>query len=92
MTDSANAIQGNTEMDLAAQSLRKSIQSNINNVEDKLVLENLINNLSQEAYTMIDILYHLPEPCQKEILLGYKRLLQCNIDSVNKIIANLLFR
>lgn len=92
MTNTTSTARSDNEIDLAAKSLRKMVQSNVITVEDKLVLENMIDKLSQEAETVLDVLSDLPRPCQKELLLGYRRLLQCSINSVNEKIANLLFR
>ena len=92
MTNHASTIQSVDEIDLAAKSLRKMVQSNVISVEDKLVLENMIDKLSQGAETILDVLNDLPKPCQKELLLGYRRLLQCSIDYVNEKAADVLFR
>jgi hypothetical protein len=48
-------------------------------VEDKVVSEDMINKLSQEADTMLDIINDIPKRYQKEPLLGYKTLLQSGI-------------
>ena len=90
--NSAKLVQKTRQTDSDALSLRNSIRSNGISVEDKLVLENMVSKMSQEAEIVIDVVSHLPRPCQKEILLGYKRILQHNIDYVNGKIANLLFR
>jgi hypothetical protein len=80
------------EINLAAQSLKKLILSNVLNAEGKMVLEHAIDKLSQETDAILDITNDIPKPCQKELLLGYTRLLQCNIDSVNRKIAKLVYR
>jgi hypothetical protein len=87
MTNHAPTIQSVDEIDLAAKSLRKMVQSNVISVED-----NMIDKMSQGAEKILDVLNDLPKPCQKELLLGYRRLLQCSIDYVNEKAANVLFR
>jgi phage terminase Nu1 subunit (DNA packaging protein) len=59
------------------------------NVEDKVVLEDMINKLSQEADTMLDIINDIPKKYQRDLLIGYKTLLQSSIDAVNRRITNL---
>ena len=58
-------------------------------VEDKVVLEDMINKLSQEADTMLDIINDIPKRHQKELLLGYKILLESGINAVNRRLINL---
>ena len=58
-------------------------------VDDKVVLEDMINKLSQEADTMLDIINDISNGHQKELLLGYKTLLNSCIDAVNRRLANL---
>jgi hypothetical protein len=58
-------------------------------VEDKVVLEDMINKLSQEADTMLDIINDIPKRHQKELLLGYKILLESGINAVNRRLTNL---
>ena len=58
-------------------------------VEDKVVLEDMINKLSQEADTILDIINDIPKRHQKELLLGYKILLESGINAVNRRLTNL---
>jgi hypothetical protein len=74
---------------VAANSLRTLVYSIAMSVEDKVVLEDMINKLSQEANTMLDIINDIPKKHQKELLLGYKTLLQSGIDAVNRRLTNL---
>jgi hypothetical protein len=74
---------------VAANSLRTLVYSIAMSVEDKVVLEDMINKLSQEADTMLDIINDIPKKHQKELLLGYKTLLQSGIDAVNRRLTNL---
>ncbi len=79
------------EEKVAANSLRTLVYSIAMSVEDKVVLEDMINKLSQEADTMLDIINDIPKGHQKELLLGYKTLLQSGIDAVNRRLTNLWY-
>ena len=58
-------------------------------VDDKIVLEDMINKLSQEADTILDIINDISKGHQKELLLAYKTLLKSSIDAVDRRLANL---
>jgi hypothetical protein len=74
---------------VAANSFRNLVYSITMSVEDKVVLEDMINKLSQESDTMLDIINEIPRNHQKELLLGYKMLLQNSMDAVNRRLKNL---
>jgi hypothetical protein len=76
------------EEKVAANSLRTLVYSIAMNVEDKVVLEDMINKLSQEADTMLDIINDIPQKYRKELLIGYKALLQSSINAVNRRLAS----
>jgi len=77
------------EEKVAANSLRTLVYTIAMSVDDKVVLEDMINKLSQEADTMLDIINDIPKGHQKELLLGYKTLLQSSIDAANRRLASL---
>jgi hypothetical protein len=77
------------EEKVAANSLRTLVYSIAMNVEDKVVLEDMINKLSQEADTMLDIINDIPKKYHQDLLIGYKTLLQSSIDAVNRRITKL---
>jgi hypothetical protein len=72
------------EEKVALNSLRTLIYSVAMTVEDKVVLEDMLNKLTMEADTMLDIINDIPRGHQKELLLGYKKLLESHIDAVNR--------
>jgi hypothetical protein len=72
------------EENVAANSLRTLIYSIAMSVEDKVVLEDMINKLSQDADTMLDIINEIDRHHQKELLVGYKKLLQGCLDAVER--------
>lgn len=77
------------EEKVAANSLKTLVYTIAMSVDDKVVLEDMINKLSQEADTMLDIINDISKGHQKELLLGYKTLLNSSIDAVNRRLANL---
>jgi hypothetical protein len=77
------------EEKVAATSLRTLVYSIAMSVEDKVVPEDMINKLSQEADTMLDIINDIPKRYHKELLVGYKSLLQNGISAVNRRLTNL---
>jgi hypothetical protein len=72
------------EEKVAANSLRTLIYSIAMSTEDKVVLEDMINKLSQEADTMLDIINDIDRHHQKELLVGYKKLLQNTLEAVDR--------
>jgi hypothetical protein len=72
-----------------AANFRNLVYSTAMSVEDKVVLEDMINKLSQESDTMLDIINEIPKNHQKELLLAYKTLLQNSMDAVNRRLKNL---
>ena len=77
------------EEKVAANSLKTLVYSIAMSVDDKVVLEDMINKLSQESDTMLDIINDISKGHQRELLRGYKTLLQSSIDAVNRRLANL---
>ena len=72
------------EENVAANSLRTLVYAIAMSVEDKVVLEDMISKLSQEADTMLEIINDISKENQKELLFGYRTLLQSYIDAVNR--------
>jgi hypothetical protein len=71
------------EEKIAFNSLRTLIYSVAMTVDDKYVLEDMINKLSDQAHTMLDIIDDIPRTHQKDLLLGYRKLLESHIDAAN---------
>jgi len=69
---------------VASNSLRNLIYSIAMTVEDKYVLEDMLNKLSDEAHTMLDIINDIPRSHQKKLLLGYRKVLESHIDATNQ--------
>jgi hypothetical protein len=66
---SRQVIKGKEKV--AANSLITLVYTIAMSVGDKVVLEDMVNKLSQEADTMLDIIYNIPKRYQKKLLLGY---------------------
>ena len=77
------------EEKVAANSLRSLVYSIAMSVENKVVLEDMINEISEEADMMLDIINEVPKRNQKNLLLGYKTLLQSCMDAADHRLANL---
>lgn len=77
------------EEKVAASSLKTLVYSIAMSVDDKVVMEDMINKLSQEADTILDIINDISKGHQKELLLAYKTLLNSSIDAVDRRLANL---
>jgi hypothetical protein len=77
-------LNGKLEGNGSANSLRVLIFSTAMPIEDKVVLEDMINKLSQEANTMLDIINDIDKRHQKKLLLGYKSFLQSALKAVNR--------
>lgn len=80
-------VQGKEKV--AANLLKNLVYSIHMSVEDKVVFEDMINKLSQEADTMLYIINDIPKRHQKQVLLGYKTMLQSVIAAVNHRLKNL---
>lgn len=83
MADSVLKRETKEEETTPSNSLRNLVYSTVMSVEDKVVLEDMINKLSQETETMLDIINDIPKRHQKQLLVGYRALLQSVIASVN---------
>ena len=77
------------EEKVVANSLRTLVYSIATSVEDKVVSEDMIKKLSQEADTILDIINDIPKRYHKELLLGYKTLPQSGMSAVNRRLTNL---
>jgi hypothetical protein len=77
------------EEKVAASSLKTLVYTIAMSVDDKVVLEDMINKLSQETDTILDIINDISKGHQKELLLAYKTLLRSSIDAVDRRLANL---
>lgn len=90
MEDSKSTREGVHQKEkVAANPLKNLVYSIPMSVEDKVVLEDMINKLSQEADTMLYIINDIPKRHQKQVLLGYKTMLQSVIAAVNDRIKSL---
>jgi hypothetical protein len=77
------------EEKVAANSLRTLVYTIAMSVDDKVVLEDMIDKISQEAETMLEVINDISKEHQKELLFGYRTLLQSCIDAVNRKLMSL---
>jgi ssDNA-specific exonuclease RecJ len=84
---STSGVQGKEKV--AANPLKNLVYSIPMSVEDKVVFEDMINKLSQEADIMLYIINDIPKRHQKQVLLGYNTMLQTVIAAVNHRLKNL---
>jgi hypothetical protein len=73
----------------AAESVRSIIHSLSVSLEEKVALEDQINNLSHEFNCLLDIIGTGRKDYQKKLLLAYRKFLELNIDAVDRRIAEL---
>jgi hypothetical protein len=71
--------------DDAAHAIREIIRSTKMNVEQKITLDDGINNLAKEVQSMMDRIDMASTATdQKKLLAAYKKFLEHNIEVVNK--------
>ena len=87
LKSTSKRVQGKEKVE--ANSLKNLVYSIPMSVEDKVVLEDMINKLSQEADTMLYIINDIPKRHQKQVLLGYKTMLQSVVAAVNHRLKSL---
>jgi hypothetical protein len=71
--------------DYATRAIKELIRSMKMNVEQKITLDDGINNLAKEVQSMMDRIDMASTATdQKKLLAAYKRFLEYNIEVVNK--------
>jgi CO dehydrogenase/acetyl-CoA synthase delta subunit len=68
----------------AAESVRSLIHSLSMSLEEKIVMEDQINNLSHENNCLLDIISNSKKDYQKKLFRAYREFLERNIDAVNQ--------
>jgi hypothetical protein len=58
-------------------------------LEEKVAMEDQINNLSHESNCLLDIIGNSKKDYQKKLFLAYRKFLERNIDAVNQRIGEL---
>lgn len=88
-----NQNRKNQDMSLrtieAAESVRSLIHSLSMSLEEKITMEDQINNLSHENNGLIDIISNRKKDYQKKLFRAYREFLERNIDAVNQRINEL---
>jgi hypothetical protein len=71
----------------ATDSVRSLIHSLSMPLEEKVAMEDQINNLSHESNCLLDIISNSKKGYQKKLFLAYREFLERNIDAVNQRIV-----
>jgi hypothetical protein len=73
----------------ATESVRSLIHSLNLPLEEKIAMEDQINNLSHETNCLLDIISNSKTSYQKKLFLAYRKFLERNIDAVDQRIDEL---
>jgi hypothetical protein len=73
----------------ATESVRSFIHSLSLPLEEKIAMEDQINNLSHETNCLLDIISNSKTGYQKKLFLAYRKFLERNIDAVDQRIDEL---
>lgn len=73
----------------ATESVRSLIHSLNLPLEEKIAMEDQINNLSHETNCLLDIISNSKMGYQKKLFLAYRKFLERNIDAVDQRIDEL---
>ena len=73
----------------AAESVRSLIHSLSMSLEEKIAMEDQINNLSHESNCLLDIISNSKKDYQKKLFSAFRKFLIRNIDAVNQRISEL---
>jgi hypothetical protein len=71
----------------AAESVKSLIHSLSMSLEEKIAMEDQINNLSHENNCLLDIISNSRKDYQKKLFRAYREFLERNIDTVNQRIS-----
>lgn len=71
----------------AAESVRSLIHSLSMPLEEKIAMEDQINELSHEGNCLLDIMSNSKKAYQKKLFIAYREFLERNIDAVNQRIS-----
>jgi hypothetical protein len=67
----------------AAHALRDQLQSVAIGIEERVAIDDHVNNISNEMEYMLDSIDSIPKLDQKKILDAYKKFLKENLDAVD---------
>ena len=71
----------------AAESIRSLIHSLSMSLEEKIAMEDQINDLSHETNCLLDIISNCKKNYQKKLFLAYREFLERNIDAIDERIG-----
>jgi hypothetical protein len=67
----------------AAQALKVQLRSVAIGIEERVTIDDHVNNISNEMEYMLDSIDSIPKISQKKILDAYKKFLKENLDAVD---------
>lgn len=73
----------------AADAVRELIRAVGIGVEEKIAIEDQINNISKETESMLDRIDSIAKRNQQKLLLAYKSFLERNLDAVDQRLKEL---
>ncbi|AIF83560.1 hypothetical protein NTE_01497 [Candidatus Nitrososphaera evergladensis SR1] len=66
----------------AAQIIKDQLRSVTTAIEDRVAIDDHVNNISHEMEYLLDSIDSIPKVSQKKILIAYKNFLKENLDAV----------
>lgn len=73
----------------SAQTVKEEMRSVILAVEERIAVDDHVNNMSQEMEYLLDSIDSIPRDSQKKILLAFKNFLKENLQAVDSRLASL---
>jgi hypothetical protein len=73
----------------SAQAVKEEMRSVILAVEERIAVDDHVNNMSQEMEYLLDSIDSIPRDSQKKILLAFKNFLKENLQAVDSRLASL---
>jgi hypothetical protein len=73
----------------SAQAVKEELHSITLAIEERIAVDDHVNNMSQEMEYLLDSIDSIPRTSQKKILLAYKRFLKENLEAVDSRLASL---
>ena len=70
----------------ATESVRSLIHSIILPLEEKIAMEDQINNLSHENSCLLDLITNSDMDHQEKLFLAYREYLKCSINDIDQLI------
>jgi hypothetical protein len=73
----------------AVDTIKELLRSVKMDIEEKIAIEDQVNDLAKEAESMLDRIEALTTANQQKILFAYKKFLEQNLEAVNQRLTEL---